>query len=87
MKCIIDGQWGIYIPQTFCQRYHPEDWGFARHDQNWKSCLAGPDDPYYWESWDTILNNARTSWDGEAVSLYQASDLFIVRDDEIPEEG
>ena len=82
MDCIIDSAAGIYIPQEFCQSYNPQDWGFNKNDQDWETCRRGPDEEYYWDSWDTILSNAHITLDGQIFTLYQDSDLFLVGENE-----
>ena len=78
-EIIISDCQGIYIPQEFCQMFRPEDWGYTADDENWVSCLAGPDDEYYWDSWDKILSNAQmTGEDGRTWYLSQDGDLFVI---------
>lgn len=73
---LVSDGFGIYIPQIFCERHNLEmivgvDW------EDWQNCLDGPDNPHYWESWETILDNATvldetgTNW-----YLYQDQDLW-----------
>jgi hypothetical protein len=81
-ECIVDGSWGIYVPQRFCQNYEKTS-GVSQED--WDICLAGPDHELYWEAWDEILSN----WGGEEtdamgnvfrVYIEQESDLFQHRE-------
>lgn len=81
-ECIVDGCWGIYVPQRFCQRYEKID----RVDQDdWDACLAGPDHEFYWEAWDSILSD----WYYEEIDanggvwkifISQDGDLFQYRE-------
>ena len=69
-ECAVDGCHGIYIPQTFAERY-PE-W---LNDEEQEILLAGPEHEEYWETWDEV-----TSWEFEDKSLYigESGDVFIV---------
>lgn len=80
--CIIDGSWGIYVAQRFCERYHKVD-GVSQED--WDICLAGPDHTDYWEAWDTILGDwqhEETDEQGRIWKIYlsQDGDLFQYRE-------
>ena len=79
IKCIIDGAHGIYVPQAFVKRF--ENWqGIDAEDL--AILLEGPDNRYYWDSWDYVLATASyKDDDGHTWTLYQDGDLFAVRDD------
>lgn len=73
---LVSDGFGIYIPQVFCRNHKFEmivgvDW------EDWQNCLDGPDNPRYWESWETILDSVTvldetgTNW-----HLYQDQDLW-----------
>lgn len=79
--CIVDGGFGIYVPQTFCRRYEKTD---NVTQEDWDICLSGPDHEFYWESWESILN----CWGGEEtdksgntfkIFLFQDGDLYQCR--------
>ena len=79
IECIINGAYGIYVPQTFAigcdgwQGVYPAYREILR---------AGPDHADYWEAWDAVLSSASyTDDDGRTWTLYQDGDLFVVRDD------
>ena len=76
--CIVDGCFGIYVPQRFARNYDPAAWGIKPEDA--AILLAGPDEDYYWETWDDVLNYARHRDEkGQEWSLEQDGDLFAVR--------
>lgn len=80
--CIVDGSWGIYVPQQFCQRYQKVD---GVNQEDWDACLAGPDHKDYWEAWDTILGDwqyEETDIQGRIWRVYisQDGDLFQYRE-------
>lgn len=80
--CIIDGCWGIYVPQQFCKRYEKVE-GVSQQD--WDICLAGPEHELYWDAWDEVLSNwqfEETDSNGGVwrISLQQDGDLFQFRE-------
>ena len=81
-ECIIDGCWGIYVPQQFCQRYEKVS-GVSQED--WDICLAGPERELYWDAWDAVLNDwqfeeADSNGGVWRISLHQDGDLFQYRE-------
>ena len=59
---LIDSDCGIYIAQTCVQLYGKYISGLAAEDM--ASLCAGPDDPFYWDAYDCLLNNGRLMIDG-----------------------
>ena len=85
-ELLLDDCHGIYIPQIFCQMFKPEVWGYTADDEDWISCLAGPDDEFYWDAWDEITCYARMQGeDGRTWYLSQDGDLFVVTN-ELPSD-
>lgn len=77
MTCIIDGSWGIYVPQLFAKYGMAEAWGVSADDI--AVLLAGPGDEIYWETWGDVLRDATfRDENGKAWILEQDSDLFAV---------
>jgi hypothetical protein len=80
VACLLSDHRGIYIPQDFCNGF--DGWeGIDEQDKN--TCLNGPDEEWYWEAWDNILQNATYTDpnDGSVWGLYQDGDLFAFRID------
>jgi ribosomal protein S18 acetylase RimI-like enzyme len=76
---LISDSYGIYIPQKFCENFDLNTWGLSESDKDVDVCLAGPDEEWYWEAWNTILNNAKhIDADGCEWHLEQDGDLFTV---------
>ena len=79
IKCLIDGAAGIYVPQKFINSF--ENWDNIDNDDR-RSVANGPDNEYYWESWQNILDNAtHTDDNGNKWVLYQDDSLFVIRAD------
>lgn len=80
IKVIIDGAHGIYVPQIFVESFNAAEWGIEEEDI--KVLKEGPSHEYYWDTWETVLNNAEfKDEDGKVWTLHQDSDLFAVRED------
>jgi hypothetical protein len=65
---------GIYIPQHFAESFDRDNWqGYSETDI--QELLKGGESDCYWESWESILNDAETICGG---SLHQDGDLWVV---------
>ncbi len=71
-ECIVDGHYGIYVPQTFAERYSEWMEGSERD-----TLLAGPDHPDYWDVWSDIQGSE--CWDGD-IWQGESGDVFILSD-------
>jgi hypothetical protein len=83
LPCLVcDDQWGIYIPQRWCDGITESDCaalGIDWHDV--ETCQSGPDEEWYWEAWQSILDSAAMTDDnGTTWRLYQDGDLWEVPD-------
>lgn len=74
LKLLVDGSWGIYVPNQFMTKYTPEQWGIKTDDA--AILMRGPDDPDYWETWDEVLTYAKYAFGGKTYMLYQDGDLW-----------
>lgn len=76
LACLLNDGHGIYIPAKFTEYHDPVAWGVAADDQKE---LSSPDNQYYWETWESVLNYAiYTDADGNKWHLYQEGDLYAV---------
>jgi hypothetical protein len=76
--CLIDGLWGIYVPQRFADDYTPAEWNYSADDA--AILLAGPDHESYWEAWDDVTRDAyHLDKKGRRWTLSQDGDLFAER--------
>jgi hypothetical protein len=65
---------GIYIPQHFAESFDRDNWqGYSETDI--QELLKGGESDCYWESWESILNDAETICGG---SLHQDGDLWVI---------
>lgn len=81
IEILADSNRGRYIPQHFAEACDTEQWGIDPEDA--AVLLAGPDHEWYWETWDTVLSNAKfTDSAGVEWFLHQDGDLFAVTADD-----
>ncbi len=81
IRCILDGNRGIYIPQAFARQFDLKKWHVATMKDSIIDLESGPDAEFYWESWETILDSAYMKEGKHTWTLYMDGDLFAVRDD------
>lgn len=63
---------GIYIPRDFAEGF--DNWqGITEED---KACLSDPENEFYWDTWESVLNKAKFEQDGYTWQLYQDGALF-----------
>ena len=79
MELIADNHYGIYIPQHIAESGLLSDGGIDA--ENVEILKAGPDHEWYWETWDTVLNNFETP-DGKVLFVGECGDVFLA----LPEE-
>lgn len=86
-SCIIDSQFGIYIPQLFARKFLKEGWKVKNN--NWSQdktniLISGPKSDNnnnwdnYWEVWDELYEYLLTGPDNNLYYLYHNTDLFII---------
>ena len=82
MIALIDGSYGIYVPQIFIERWKE----FIITDQKISElheCILDIESgnlDEYWMAWDWILENCQVLIDCEAYFLYADMDLFAIKD-------
>jgi hypothetical protein len=70
---------GIYIPRDFATSFIDRTNAVSGvRDEDWKVLEAGPDHEWYWESWDSVLQNAIVNIDGVKHTLHQDGDLWLI---------
>ena len=69
-----DSNRGIYIPQHFAESAQRDKFKYVS-DSDYDTLANGPEDPEYWDAWESVLNNAETV-DGGV--LFQDGDLWII---------
>ena len=79
---VLNDAHGVYIPQLWCSDVTEEQCS-TLHIQ-WsdvRCCQSGPDEEWYWESWQSILDTCHMTDDsGTTWRLHQDGDLWEVPD-------
>ena len=78
IQIFFDSNRGVYIPQNFAEEIKRESVeGVTAED--WESMEAGPDQGWYWETWERVLNNAIiTDEKGIKWTLHHDGDLRVL---------
>ena len=77
MKNIIllcDSSVGVNIPSVAYPLLKKAGWELPDVGND----LSSPDNEFYWDAWDLVLNNARLVEGGREFTLHQNDDLFAV---------
>jgi hypothetical protein len=71
---------GRYIPRDFALSFKNRAKSIIGvSDDDWKTLKAGPDDEWYWEAWENVLNNAVvTDENGVKYTVYQDGDCWLI---------
>lgn len=81
-----DSSSGRYIPQRFAAEIMPQFlYGVSQDDLNE---LADPDNEYYWDTWEKVLNNAKVidHSTGQTYTLHHDGDLWLLDWDNMTRE-
>ena len=86
---------GVYIPRDFVTddynelaEEHCAAWGMDEINRgSFEGCI-NPDDEWYWDNWQYVLDNARYTEKetGKVFTLYQDGDLWAICYDYMTEE-
>ena len=74
---------GVYIPNNFYTDFDLEKWHVNHLDL---SALSDYENEWYWETWESVLNNAYFELNGKTYNLYQDGDLLAICYDELTDE-
>ena len=64
--CVINGSRGIYCPQSFVRKFKEEleNIGNVLVDEAIPVLELGPDQDFYWDCWEDIIDNAVIPFNG-----------------------
>jgi hypothetical protein len=80
IEILLNDTRGVYIPRDFVQGFDMEAWHIT--DQDMINDLQEPENEWYWESWESLMNNAYfVDSEGMTWRLYQEGDLFALSDE------
>lgn len=90
VNLVLDSARGVYIPRDFVtdsqggiDRAHCQKWHINEDDA--LLLALGPEQEWYWETWEQVLNNAHCMVDGKRFALHHDGDLFAVALDSMSE--
>ena len=70
-ELLIGSAYGVYIPQMFALMFK------AQLTKQEADDLSDPENDYYWEAWDDILNK-KFIIQGKKYTLYEDGDLWAI---------
>lgn len=74
---LVNSAFGQYLPQAFVEQYDYREWHIKKRD--YAIILDGPDNPDYWDTWNSIENYAfRIDEEGVRWTLCHDEDLWVV---------
>ena len=87
VECIIDSRHGVFVPMLFAQTVNRALLsGVATEDLDYLAKEESTEDDGFWDTWDSVLNNARISLEGKIYHLHQDGDLFTIDWDNLTSE-
>jgi len=82
IQLLVSDRHGIYIPQFFCQNYLNYIVNKDELEEQINDCLEGPDNEFYFESWDDITQQVKLKDDnGDPMTigyLGESGDLWAI---------
>lgn len=76
VQLLLSDSRGIYIPRDFAECFDLNQWNI---DSKYVELLSSPEDEFYWDNWNFVLNNAKhTDKDGNVWQLWQDGDLWAI---------
>ena len=83
MELIADNSRGVYIPQHVAESGILAKGGIDAEDV--EILLSGPDTEWYWEVWDSVLNNFETP-EGQILYIGECGDVFLAFPEDCEED-
>mgnify|MGYP003404419484 FL=1 len=81
-ELLVNDSHGIYVMQSFCKAYAAYITNMDEVKEDFDICLEGPDNEFYYDSWDSLLNNVKFTNDaGEPYyigNLGEGGDLWAI---------
>ena len=87
VECIIDGHHGVFVPTVFAQTVNRAILsGVSAETLDYLAKEESTEDDWFWDEWDSVLNNARITHNGKIYHLHQDGDLFAIDWDNLTSE-
>lgn len=76
-QLFLDSNRGVYIPRDFAVMVERSNVSGVSAD-DWDTLELGPEEEWYWEAWENVLNNAVIEDGGVFFNLHHDGDLWLV---------
>ena len=87
VECIIDSRHGVFVPMLFARTVNRAlVSGVSSETLDYLAKEESLEDDWFWEEWDSVLNNARITHNGKIYHLHQDGDLFAIAWDKLTED-
>ena len=87
IECIVNSAHGVFVPMVFAQTVNRGLlYGVSNETLDYLAKEESMEDDYFWDTWDSVLNNARITHNGKTYHLHQDGDLFAIDWDNLTEE-
>ena len=87
IECIVDSLHGVFVPMVFAQTVNRALLsGVSEETLDYLAKKESVKDDWFWEEWDSVLNNARIAHNGKIYHLHQDGDLFVIDWDNLTED-
>ena len=84
ISLLLDSSRGQYIPRDFVLGFDLTKFEGLKQSDIYD--CQDPENEWYWDAWECILNNARYIEDGRVFTLHQDGDLWLICFGELTEE-
>lgn len=76
VQLLLSDSRGVYIPRDFVECFNMQQWHI---ESKYIERLSSPDNEWYWDNWDVVLNNAYSiDKNGNKWHLWQDGDLWAI---------
>ena len=87
VECIVDSRHGVFVPMLFARTVNRALLsGVTTEDLDYLAKEESTENDGFWDTWDSVLNNARITHNGKIYHLHQDGDLFVIEWENLTEE-
>ena len=87
IECIVNAAHGVFVPMLFARTVNRALLsGVTTEDLDYLAKEESTEDDGFWDTWDSVLNNARITHNGKIYHLHQDGDLFAIDWDNLTDD-